>query len=125
MLKYITSDEYKSILAVSSVPDNIEQLIIKASNYIYNKTFERINENNISDKVKYVTCLIVDLINEEETKISEISYLKSENVEGWSQSYMTPEEIKADYENKKYNILKEYLAFEIGIDGNYLLYCGV
>ena len=125
MLKYITSDEYQSILAVSSVPNNIEQLIIKASNYIYSKTFGRIDENNISDKIKYVTCLIVDLINEEETKISEISYLKSENVEGWSQSYMTPEEIKADYENKKYNILKEYLTFEIGTDDNYLLYCGV
>lgn len=125
MLEYITSNEYKEILQVSSVPDDINQLIIKASNYIYTNTYQRINEDNVSEKVKYVTCLIVDLINEEQTKINEVGNVKSENVEGWSKSYATPEEIRKEYESKKYEVLKEYLSFEVGKDGNFLLYRGV
>ena len=75
--------------------------------------------------MQYVTCLIIDLIDEQHTKLSEIGNLKSQNIEDWSESYSTPEEIKSDYENKKYSTLKQYLWNVIGIDGNPLLYCGV
>ena len=125
MLKYITQDEYISLLGAKSIPDNFNNLVIEASAYINHKTFGRIDENNIPEQVKYATCLIVDLINEENTKLNEIGNLKSQNIEGWSESYSTPEEIKADYEDKKYKVLKEYLWNVIGIDGNPLLYCGV
>lgn len=101
MLKYITDEEYVELLGSESIPDNFENLVIKASNYINYNTHGRIDKNNIPEQVKYVTCLIIDLINEEETKISEIGSLKSQNIEGWSESYATPEEIKADYNNKK------------------------
>ena len=125
MLKYITRDEYISLLGATSIPNNFNNLVIEASNYINYKTFGRIDKNNIPEQVQYVTCLIVDLINEENTKLSEIGNLKSQNIEGWSESYSTPEEIKKDYENKKYSTLKQYLWNVIGIDGNPLLYCGV
>ena len=125
MLEYITADEYKKLLGKESVPDNFKQLVIEASNYINYKTFGRIDENNVPEQVKYVTCLIVDLINEENTKLSEIGNLKSQNIEGWSESYSTPEEIKTDYEDKKQKVLNQYLWNVIGIDGNPLLYCGV
>lgn len=126
MLKYIEDkEEYMKILGTKNVPDDFDNLNIKASNYINYKTFGRIDENNIPEQVKYVTCLIIDLINEEQTKLNEIGNLKSQNIEGWAESYSTPEEIKAYYKEKKYSTLKEYLWDVIGVDGNPLLYCGV
>ena len=125
MLKYITEEEYKELLGATSIPDNFDNLNIQASNYINYKTFGRIDENNIPEEVKYVTCLIINLQDEEDTKLSEIGNLKSQNIEGWSESYSTPEEIKADYEDKKYSTLKQYLWNVIGNDGNPLLYSGV
>ena len=125
MLEYITADEYKKLLGKERVPDNFKQLVIEASNYINYKTFGRIDKDNVPEQVKYTTCLIIDLIDEEDTKISEIGNLKSQNIEGWSESYSTPEEIKSDYKDKKYSTLKENLWDVIGIDGNPLLYSGV
>lgn len=125
MLKYITGTEYKELLGAKSIPDNFNNLVVEASNYIDYNTHYRIDEKNVSEQVKYVTCLIINLINEENQNLSEIKNLKSENIEGWSKSYATPEEVKKDYSTKKYNTLKMYLSKEIGIDGNPLLYCGV
>ena len=126
MLKYITDkDEYIKILGTKDVPNDFDNLNIQASNYINYKTFRRIDENNIPEHVKYVTCLIINLQDEENTKLNEIGNLKSQNIEGWSESYSTPEEIKTDYEDKKQKILNQYLWNVIGTDGNPLLYCGV
>lgn len=125
MLKYIKEEEYKELLGVTSIPDNFNNLVIEASNYINKNTYERIDKNNIPEQVQYVTCLIINLIDEENTKLSEIGNLKSQNIEGWSESYSTPEEIKTDYEEKKQKKLKQYLWNVIGTDGNPLLYCGV
>ena len=125
MLEYITADEYKKLLGKESVPSNFKNLNIEASNYINYKTFGRIDINDIPEQVQYVTCLIIDLQDEENTKLSETGNLKSQNIEGWSESYSTPEEIKSDYEEKKYSTLKKYLWNVIGTDGNPLPYCGV
>lgn len=125
MLEYITEIEYKKLLGANSIPDNFKSLAIKASNYINYMTHGRIDKDNIPEQVKYTTCLILNLIEEENTKLKEIGNLKSQNIEGWSESYSTPEEIKADYKEKKYSILKEYLWDVIGTDGNPLLYSGV
>ena len=125
MLKYITEDEYKELLGKNSIPNDFNNLVIKASSYINYNTHGRIDEKDIPEQVKYTTCLIIDLIDEEDTKISEIGNLKSQNIQGWSESYSTPEEIKTDYENKKQKVLSDYLWNVIGIDGNPLLYCGV
>ena len=125
MLEYITEDEYKKLLGKESVPDNFKNLNIEASNYINYKTFGRIDKDNVPEQVQYVTCLIIDLQDEENTKLSEIGNLKSQNIEGWGESYSTPEEVKTDYEDKKQKVLNQYLWNVIGIDGNPLLYCGV
>ncbi len=124
MLKYIDENEYKKISGTESIPDNFDNLVIEASSYINLHTFERIDVDNIPEQVKYATCLIVDLINEENVKLSEIGNLKSQNIEGWSETYSTPEEIKIHYSNKKKDVLKQYLWNVIGKDGNYLLYRG-
>ena len=125
MLKYIEKNEYLRLLGNGSIPSNFDNLVIQASNYINYQTQGRINSNNVPEQVKYVTCLIINLINEEETKLSEIGNLKSQNIEGWSESYATPEEIRKDYDVKKQVVLRKYLWDVIGIDGNPLLYCGV
>lgn len=126
MLTYLKDEEeYKKLLGTENVPNNFDNLNIQASNYINYKTFGRIDENNIPEQVKYVTCLIIKLQDEENAKLSEIGNLKSQNIEGWSESYSTPEEIKKDYEDKKQKVLNQYLWNVIGNDGNPLLYCGV
>lgn len=125
MLKYITNKEYESLLGAKSIPDNFDKLVIEASNYINRQTFGRIDKNNIPEQVQYVTCLIIDLINEQETKLSEIGNLKSQNIEGWSESYSTPEEIEKEYSQKMYETLKTYLWNVFDEYGVPLLYCGV
>lgn len=125
MLKYITEDEYKKLLGKESIPDNFNNLVIEASSYINFNTHGRVDKYNVPEEVQYATCLIIDLINEENDKLSKIGNLKSQNIEGWSESYSTPKEIKTDYEEKKQDILNKYLWNVIGIDGNPLLYCGV
>ena len=125
MLKYITEEDYKKLLGKDSIPDNFNNLVIQASSYINYNTHGRIDIDNIPEQVQYATCLIIDLVNEENDKLSKIGNLKSQNIEGWSESYSTPEEIKTDYEDKKYSTLKKYLWNVIGTDGNPLLYCGV
>ena len=126
MLTYIKDkDEYIKVSGAKNVPDNFKNLNIRASSYINYNTHGRIDTNDIPEEVKYATCLIVDLIKEEDEKLSEIGNLKSQNIEGWSETYSTPEEIKADYENKKYSTLREYLWNVIGTDGLPLLYSGV
>lgn len=125
MLEYITREDYIRLLSAESIPNNLKKLIIEASNYINYRTFGRIDKNKVSEQVKYVTCLIVNLINEQETKISGIGNLTRQDIEGWSESYAKPEEIRKDYEEKKYSVLKQYLFDEIGKDGLPLLYCGV
>ncbi len=125
MLTYVNEEEYIELLGVNSIPNNFKRLVIEASNFINNRTHYRIDKDNPSEQVKYVTCLIIDLITERETKLFEIGNLKSQNIEGWSENYATPEEIKKNYEDKQYDVLKTYLVNEIGIDGNPLLYCGV
>ena len=85
MLKYITEKEYKELLG-QSIPDNFEKLVIEASNYINQQTFGRIDKNNVPKEVKYVTCLIIDLIDEQNTKIAEIGNLKSQEIEGWKET---------------------------------------
>ena len=125
MLQYITEEDYKKLLGKQSIPDNFNNLVVQASSYINHKTFGRIDKDNVPEQVQYATCLVVDLLNEETTQLSNISNLKSQNIEGWSESYATPEEIKFNYENQKQKVLNDYLWNVIGIDGNPLLYCGV
>ena len=55
----------------------------------------------------------------------EIRNLKSQNIEGWSESYSTPEEIDSKLKIDNEYVLKEQLWDVIGKDGNYLLYRGV
>jgi len=125
MLKYINENEYKKISGTESIPDNFDKLVIEASSYINRRTFGRIDINNIPEQVKYATCLIIELENKANIQKKEIGNLKSQNIEGWSESYSAPEEIDSKLKMDKEDILKEQLWNVIGKDSNYLLYRGV
>ena len=125
MLKYITDTEYKELLGTNSIPNNFNKLVIEASAYINHHTRNRVDVNNIHENVKYVTALIVEKMDKAQTQIEEIGGLKSQNIEGWSETYSTPEEISKNLEVEKLDLLHQYLWNVIGTDGNPLLYCGV
>lgn len=125
MLTFITDNEYIELLDADSIPDNFNQLNIEASSYIEKMTYGRINKSNIPEQVKYATCLMINLLQEESEKIKETSNLSSQNIEGWSETYLSPEETKKNYENQKQGILNTYLWNVAGIDGTPLLYKGV
>ena len=124
MLEFITSEEYQELLG-KSIPDNFNQLNIEASSYINRMTFSRIDVNDIPEPVKYATCLVIDLINQKENELKETNVLKSQNIEGWSETYLSPAEIKANYENEMYHVLETYLWNMYGKDRRPLLYKGV
>lgn len=124
MLKYITDIEYSNLMG-ASVPENFNKLVVEASNYINMETQNRVDLNNIPEEIKYVTCLIIDLTKEAENKKTEMGNLKSQNIEGWSETYQTVEEIDSKLEKEKYSTLKTYLWNIAGTDGNLLLYRGV
>ena len=125
MLKYITEEEYKKLLGKDSIPNNFNNLVIQTSEYINRRTFGRIDIENIPEKVKYVTCLIIELEYIADLDKADIGNLKSQNIEGWSEAYATPEEINKRLEKDKQDVLETYLWDVIGIDGNPLLYSGV
>lgn len=124
MLKFINDTEYKKLLGVDSIPDNFNNLDIEASTYINMKTFNRIDANDVHENVKYATALIIQKLDEAENQKKEIGNLKSQNIEGWSESYATPEEIDNKLEVDKFQIVKKYLWNIIGKDGQPLLYTG-
>lgn len=125
MLTFVTDNEYIELLDADSIPDNFNQLNIEASSYIEQKTLGKINKSNIPEQVKYATCLMINLLQEENTKLIEIGNLSSQNIEGWSETYLSPEETKKNYENQKQGILNTYLWNVLGIDGKPLIYRGV
>lgn len=125
MIKYITKEDYINLMGTEIVPDNFDNLIIEASSYIKRQTEGRIDENEVLEEVKYATCLIINKLYEVKKQKDEIGNLKSANIEGWSETYKTDEEIDSELEKDKVEILNTYLADLVGIDGNFLLYRGV
>ena len=122
MLELITQKEYVELTGAPNVPNNFRQLNYEASAYVNKMTFNRINTP--SDAVKYCVCLIIDLLVQEKLDVAEVGNLKSENVDGWSRSYATQDEVRKTYEDKKYDILKLYLINELDNNNTPLLYRG-
>lgn len=122
MLEFVNHDEYVKLTG-NSIPADFIMLVREASAYLDSKTHYRIID--INENIKYVTCLLIQTIDEENKQTSKIIGLKSENVDGWSKTYSDVKEIKKEYDSKKYNIIRTYLINEIGKNNLPLLYEGV
>lgn len=114
MLAYITENEYRSLLGVESVPENFDNLAIRASAILNRKTFGNIDINSMDsemvESVKYVTCLIVnELVKNEDYTVS-VGNLSSTNIEGWSESYKNYSEINSDIDNSIDQIIYDFLG---------------
>ena len=122
MLKYVTEEEYKKLLGKESIPDNFDKLVIEASSYINRCTFGRIDIDNIPEQVKYATCLIINEIDNCNSK--NVGNVKSETVSKWSRTYKDDFEIKEESNKKKLDILKDNLYNVLDKEGTPLLYRG-
>lgn len=122
MVTYIDEEFYINNQEDKAIPDSdLKRLIIEASSYIKKQTLNRISLNNIPYEVKYATCLIVNKLYEFEEKKKEIGNLKSQNIEGWSETYQDINSLKIEVEKDKTEILEMYLSDLVGNDGNFLL----
>ena len=122
MLKYVTEEEYKKLLGKESIPDDFVNLVIEASSYINRCTFGRIDIDNIPEQVKYATCLIINEIDNCNSK--NVGNVKSETVSKWSRTYKDDFEIKEESNKKKLDILKDNLYNVLDKEGTPLLYRG-
>lgn len=125
MKTYIDKTYYFSIYKGGVPESKLDKLIIEASSYVKKHTSDRVSIKDTPDEVKRATCLIIDKIYDAEKKKDEMGNLKSQNIEGWSETYKTDEEIDSNLEKEKAEILNTYLSDLIGIDGNLLLYRGI
>ncbi len=125
MITYIDENYYISKYKGKVPKSELNKLIIEASSYIKNQTSDRISIKDIPEEVQWATCLIIDKTYGAEQAKKEMGNLKSQNIEGWSETYKTDAEINATLEEEKQQILNTYLADIIGVDGNLLLYRGV
>lgn len=125
MINYLEDYSYYSGTYMGTVPtDKFKQLAIRASSYIKERTFSRINKNNVPEEVKYTTCLIIDKLYEYENKIGRIDIKKSESVGKVSVSYNDVESLKKEMKKEIYDIINTFLFDIVDEKGIPLLYRG-
>lgn len=125
MTEYVNKVYYINNYKGQVSEPELTNLIIQASSYVKKHTYDRISNTDIPEEVKFATCLIIDKLYDAERQKKEMGNLKSQNIEGWSETYKTDEEINANLEKDKWEILNTYLSDVIGTDGNLLLYAGL
>lgn len=118
-MKYTDYSFYSSEYGGSKIPlESFEIYILKASFYISNITFNRVDKHNILDEVKYATCAVAD----EMYKIDKDGGIKvSESVGNYSVTYKSENGTDSgSNENKKY-----YNIARLFLESTNLLYRGV
>lgn len=87
--------------------------ILEASAYINKITYQRLKEDNaeITEEVKLATCAVAEIVYQQ--KGQEACYpqaaVSSENVDGYSVSYVSAESRLAGFESEKKNAASLYL----------------
>lgn len=125
METYANYNYYKNEYKGTMSQTDFEKNVIDVQMYIKRHTYDRIDTKKVQDEVKLAFCKIIEITLEAEQKKAEMGNLKSQNIEGWQETYISPEEIDQKLEKDKYSILNTYLWNLIGKDGNLLLYSGV
>ena len=126
--QYLTYAEYQALggSAIGEMPFNI--LEYEARKLIDLKTFNRLkNQSEILQDVKLCEYELINKIDSYLKASSSLGNVASENIDGYSVSYVTPDKVSEIVKSKKYDLddtIRTYLAGVI-VDGEHLMYVGV
>ena len=126
--QYLTYKEYQELggSAIREMPFNI--LEYEARKKIDLKTFNRLkNQSEILQDVKLCEYELINKIDSYLKASSSLGNVASENIDGYSVSYVTPDKVSEIVKSKKYDLddtIRTYLAGVI-VDGEHLMYVGV
>lgn len=123
---------YTDVYKGKKVPEtDFENLSIKASTKIRERTFERADNTSAksNEAVKLCTCFLVEKIKEYDELISiskKQNNVKSESLGKWSKTFENKsiKELEQDLELEEEKIIKKHLANYEDDDGTPLLYRG-
>ena len=124
--QYLTYEEYKGLGGTLDImPFNLLEFEIRKK--IDNKTFNRLVDNvNIPQEVKLCEFNMINRVESYTKSIENIGNASSESIDGYSVSYLTPNQISDIIKSKEVefnDIIRTYLL-GIEYNGEYLLYCG-
>ena len=127
--QYLTYKEYTDLgsSAIGEMPFNLLEL--ESRNQINLRTQNRlINELIIPDKVKLCDFHLIEKVRSYITSTNEVSNnVASESTDGYSISYVTPNQIKEIIQSKNVelqDIMTDYL-YGVIVNGEHILYDGV
>ena len=102
---YVDYDFYSTTYSGIISNNEFTKLEIQASSIVDFYTFNRIDKTDVSEKVKFAVCELVDYLKE--LKAAGGKEIASESVGSHSVSYVTN---NTSSEDKKYSIVKKYLG---------------
>lgn len=130
--QYLTYEEYKALGGtLDLMPFNL--LEFEARRQIDIRTLNRlknVNSKDIPQEVKLCIYKMIDSINSYAISISNVANsgnVASENTDGYSVSYITPDKISEIVKTKGNeigDIIETYLL-DVVINGEHIMYCGV
>lgn len=112
MVQYVDFDYYEDTYEGVAIPeDSFNKYAIKASVHLKRFTFDRIDENDVPECVKYACCEMCEAIYQHEQAQIGGRTVKSESNDGYSVTFVTEQDGQNDaLGSKLYSIAKLYLA---------------
>lgn len=112
MVQYVDYDYYDDTYEGEAIPeDSFNKYAIKASAYLKRFTFDRIDENDVPECVKYACCEMCEAIYQHDQAQIGGRTVKSESNDGYSVTFVTEQDGQTDaLGSKLYSIAKSYLA---------------
>ena len=123
--QYLTYEEYKALGGTLDLsPFNL--LEFESRRRIDIRTFNRLKEvEDIPQEVKICVYKLINSMSSYDENLSNIANnVASENIDGYSVSYVTPAQIIEFKSNELEDIIRECLLGVV-VNGEHLLYCGV
>lgn len=125
MVQYADYMYYVDVFKGNTIPvESFDQIVMKASAFVRQITFNQIEEPIIDD-VKDAVCSVCDVIFEDERILKRTNGkdVKSENIDGYSVTYVA--EAKDGQTHNELLERKMYSAARMYLLHTGLLYCGV
>ena len=127
--QYLTYEEYRALGGTLDLT-SFNLLEFEARNQIDLRTHNRlVNEETIPQKVKICEFNLIEKINSYKNTADKISdsSISSENIDGYSVSYITPSEIKEIIKSKNSELQDLMIndLYGIVVNGKHILYNGV